>query len=73
MHDRTHDRWVEVKELDRTGDLRAMKEEFNRHRLLGQAPPQPAHQQPVAPQVPIQVPAPPPVQHRYMLRSRQNN
>ena len=62
-YDNTHDRWVGVKELNRTADLRAMKDEFNEHRLQGQAPPPPpVPRQPVAPQ-----PA-----HRYMLRSRNN-
>jgi hypothetical protein len=75
-YDHTHDRWVGVKELNRTADLRAMKDEFNEHRLQGQAPPPPVvHQQPVPPPPPPPPPvaqAPPPV-HRYPLRSRQNN
>jgi len=68
-YDDTHDRWVEVKELNRTADLRHMKEEFNQHRLLGQAPPQPIHQQPLPPP-PAPAPPPPPPVHRYPLRSR---
>jgi hypothetical protein len=67
-YDNTHDRWVGVKELNRTADLRAMKDEFNEHRLQGQAPPPPpVHRQPVAPPQPAPQPA-----HRYMLRSRNN-
>lgn len=62
-YDHTHDRWVGVKELNRTADLRAMKDEFNEHRLQAQPPPAPA---PVAPPAPI-VHAPPPLPpaHRY--------
>ena len=68
-YDHTHDRWVEVKELNRTTDLRHMKDEFNEHRLQGQAPaPQPV---PVPVQAPVQAPVPQPAPvHRYPLRSR---
>ena len=69
-YDDTHDRWVEVKELNRTADLRHMKEEFNQHRLQGQAPPQPIHQQPPAPPPPQPPAQPPQPVHRYPLRSR---
>jgi hypothetical protein len=69
-YDNTHDRWVAVKELNRTGDLRAMKDEFNENRLQGQAPaPPPVQQQPAPAPAPI-VQAPP--AHRYPLRSRNN-
>jgi hypothetical protein len=72
-YDNTHDRWVQVKELNRTADLRAMKDEFNEHRLQGQAPQPiaPVHRQPIAPQPAPPQPAPQPA-HRYMLRSRNN-
>ena len=67
-YDATHDRWVEVKELNRTADLRHMKDEFNQRRLQGQVPaPQPVPQQPVP--HPAPAPAPAPV-HRYPTRSR---
>jgi hypothetical protein len=74
-YDATHNRWMDVKELNRTADLRAMKNEFNANRQGQQAPapvpvaPAPV---PVAPPVaPAPVPAPAPV-HRYPLRSRSN-
>jgi hypothetical protein len=69
-YDNTHDRWVEVKELNRTGDLRSMKNEFNENRLQGQAPAPPPVQQQPAPAPPPIVQAPP--AHRYPLRSRNN-
>jgi hypothetical protein len=71
-YDHTHDRWVGVKELNRTADLRAMKDEFNEHRLQAQAPPAPIVQAPPPPIVQAPPPPPPPA-HRYPLRSRQNN
>jgi len=71
-YDNTHDRWVAVKELNRTGDLRAMKDEFNEHRLQGQAPPPPVHPQPAPAPAPIVQEPPPPPAHRYQLRSRNN-
>jgi hypothetical protein len=73
-YDHTHDRWVEVKELNRTADLRHMKDEFNQQRHQGQAQPPPA---PIPAPVPAPVPptppappAPPAPVHRYSLRSR---
>jgi hypothetical protein len=74
-YDATHDRWVEVKELNRTADLRHMKDEFNQRRLQGQAPaPQPVPQpvpQPAPAQAPVPQPAPAPAPvHRYPTRSR---
>ena len=71
-YDNTHDRWVAVKELNRTGDLRAIKDEFNEHRLQGQAPPPPVHPQPAPAPAPIVQAPPPPPAHRYQLRSRNN-
>ena len=70
-YDHTHDRWVEVKELNRTADLRHMKNEFNQQRQQGQAPaPVPVPVPVPVPAVPAPVvPAPAPV-HRYPLRSR---
>jgi hypothetical protein len=70
-YDDTHNRWVDVKELNRTADLREMKNEFNANRRGQQAPaPQPAPQP--APVV-VQPPAPAPASaHRYSLRSRPN-
>jgi hypothetical protein len=67
-YDHTHDRWVEVKELNRTADLRHMKDEFNQQCHQGQAPPPPA---PIPAPAPVPAPpAPPAPVHRYSLRSR---
>jgi hypothetical protein len=73
-YDATHNRWMDVKELNRTADLRAMKNEFNANRqgqqaLVAPAPvPVPV---PAPAPVPVPAPAPAPV-HRYPLRSRSN-
>jgi hypothetical protein len=70
-YDDTHDRWMDVKELNRTADLRAMKNEFNANRQGQQpAPVQPAPVPiPVAPPPPAPIPVPQPA-HRFNLRSR---
>jgi hypothetical protein len=73
-YDATHNRWMDVKELNRTADLRAMKNEFNANRQGQQAPVAPAPVPvplPAPAPVPVPVPAPAPV-HRYPLRSRSN-
>jgi hypothetical protein len=75
-YDATHNRWMDVKELNRTADLRAMKNEFNANRQGQQAPVAPAPAPvpvpvPAPAPVPVPVPAPAPV-HRYPLRSRSN-
>ena len=71
-YDDTHNRWMDVKELNRTADLRAMKDEFNANRHQGQLPvpaaPAPAPA-PVAAPAPVPVPVQPPA-HRFNLRSR---
>jgi hypothetical protein len=72
-YDDTHDRWMDVKELNRTADLRAMKNEFNANRQGQQPAPvpvQPVHI-PVAPPPPAPIPVPQPAPaHRFNLRSR---
>ena len=73
-YDATHNRWMDVKELNRTADLRAMKNEFNANRQGQQAPVAPAPVPvPVPAPAPVPVPAPTPAPvHRYPLRSRSN-
>ena len=73
-YDATHNRWMDVKELNRTANLRAMINEFNANRQGQQAPVAPAPVPvpvPAPAPVPVPAPAPAPV-HRYPLRSRSN-